>query len=450
MLTLPEARARILDRARPLPAEDAAYLDAVGRVLAEDVLAPRQHPLADNSAMDGYAMRAADLVGASSSTPVTLPIAGESAAGRAFTDPVPPGACVRISTGGNLPPGADAVVPQEDTAPANPGCVAFLAAPAPGAHIRRAGEEFAPGDVLLPAGARLGPAAIGLLATCGLTRVRVHRRPRVAILSTGDELVAPDRAGERPDVLVDSNGPLLLAACQRAGAVVTRLDQRPDDPGAVAAWLTDALSDADVVLTTGGASVGPHDVIASAWQAAGVETLFWKVAMKPGKPLRFGVPDANRDLVPDANRDLVPDANRDLVPDANRDLVPDAAGGAAPLVFALPGNPLAVLTGLELFVEPVLSVLSGGPADTRLRVRLPLAEARPGGGRLHLVRADFVDAPQGPCAFVPPRQGSNMLREAAVRPLTCVIPPGEALQAGTLVEAFAAPDALAGRAVTVD
>ncbi len=257
----------------------------------------------------------------------------------------------------------------------------------------------------------MGPATLGLLGKAGLGRIRVHRRPRVCILGTGDELVDPADAVGRPEAVVDSNGAMLEAGCLEENAEVLCVERAPDSVEAVAAWLRGALERADVILTTGGASVGDHDVIAEAWEAAGIRTELWKVAMKPGKPVRFGRPSS----------------------------------GSA-LCFALPGNPLSALSGFDLFVRATLTELQGARWLPRPRLRLPANEPlRNKGSRRTYLRADLVATPEGPRIAIPPLQGSHMLRSAAALPLVAVLPEGPLeIPVGAPLDAFVVGEGLRG------
>jgi len=401
------ALARILECVLPLPPENIPTQDSLGRYLSRDVLAKRSQPFADNSAMDGYALRVADLVGASKENPIPLKRVGRIRAGDAPDVLAEPGEVVRIFTGALVPKWADAVVMQEQARvdSESDSRVLFLASARNGQNIRRAGEEYQPGDCLLAAGSRVREAGIGLLCGDGVTRVDVYGRPRVAVIGTGNELVAPEDADLSPQSVVDGNSPMLVAASRALGAEVVMMDRVGDEVDRVAGSLRRAIESAHVVLTTGGASVGEFDVIPEAWEAAGVETVFWKVAIKPGKPLRFGV--------------------------FRRENGPDT------LLFALPGNPLSALTNFELFVHPVLRGLSGGAMTRNARLNLPLAsDTRGARDRTWLVRAG-MSADGEPRVEVPSRQGSNMLREAARNSLVAQFVAGSPqLKEGSLVSAF--------------
>lgn len=316
MRTVDEHLAEILSMVGPLAPLDVPLGEAHGCLLAEDVAAPAPLPGFDNSAMDGYAVRCADLAGASPQTPVRLVVSGEVAAGEAPRLSVQPGLAARIFTGAMMPEGADAVIPQERVAVEGSEVVVH-AAPEPGACIRRAGEDLALGARALTAGTPLGAAQIGLLAAVGRGRVRVQPRPRFVVLSTGSEVREPGEPLE-PGQLYDANSHALAAAAREAGAVVYRVGAVPDDSYRFLDTLEDHLIRADAVLTSGGVSVGDHDVVKEALARVGTVS-FVQVAMQPGMPQGFGV----------------------VGPDA----VP---------LFALPGNPASALVSFEVFVRPAL------------------------------------------------------------------------------------------------
>ncbi|RKG90599.1 molybdopterin molybdenumtransferase MoeA [Corallococcus sp. CA049B] len=322
LLPVEEARARILELCTPLATEWVPGDDALGRALAEDVLTRRTLPPWDNSAMDGYAVQARDLAGP---LPVRLAVGETVFAGRRPTREVVPGTCARIMTGAPLPPGADAVVMRERTRPVptatsdEPDAVEVLEAVGPGNFIRPRGEDAKEGDVLLRRGTPLGIPELGLLWAQGQGTVPVPRRPRVAVLSTGDELC---RVDEPPgDGIVDINAPALALAVRRAGGVPTLLGIARDTRQAVQEALA-RTEGFDVVLTSAGVSVGDHDFVKDALEALGVEQRFWRVAIKPGKPLVVGQRGST-------------------------------------LFMGLPGNPTSSLVTFELFVRPALRRLLG-------------------------------------------------------------------------------------------
>jgi molybdopterin molybdotransferase len=323
LLAIDRALEIILEHAAPLDPEDVLAGDADGRYLAAPVIAAIDLPPFTNSAMDGYAVRAAD-------TPGTLHVAGESAAGRPFTAVVKAGQAITISTGAELPDGADAVIPIERVQPgADPGTIAVTAVEV-NANVRPRGGDVAAGVEILAAGTRLGPPQLAAAISAGRPRVSCGRRPRVAILTTGDEL-RPAGASLAPGQIYDSNSPMLAAALRRAGAEVTIVPAAADTPEATRVAFAAALEH-DVVISTGGVSVGPHDLVRGVGAELGVRELFWRVKMRPGKPLSFGTRDRT-------------------------------------LFFGVPGNPVSVLVCFELFVAPALAALQGAarprPAFTR-------------------------------------------------------------------------------------
>ncbi len=349
-LSVAEAQATILENARPLPPETVATIDAQDRVLAEPVASSRTLPPADCSAMDGYAVRRADLAGATSERPVRLPVAFEVAAGGAADRPLEPGSAARIFTGAAVPDGADAVVRQEDTR-AEADDVWVEIEPTPREHIRDAGEDIAVGDRVLEAGDRLRAPQLGLLASLGRSVVEVHQRPRVAVLSGGDELVEPDGdvSGGR---IVSSNSYTLAAQCREVGAEPMYLGIARDRPEDLERRLRAGL-DAHCLVSSAGVSVGDHDHVRPVLEKLGCRLVFWGVNMKPGFPLTFGRFEEGR----------------------------------GPLVFGLPGNPVSASVTFELFVRPVLLRLAG-----HRRIHRPVVRARLGEpltkkpGRLHFVR----------------------------------------------------------------
>jgi molybdopterin molybdotransferase len=315
LLTIDAALAAVLERAHPLPSELVPLEQASGRYLAEDLQARVDLPPFPSSAMDGYAVHAAD-------TPGRLPVAFRIAAGRPAPDELAAGEAMAIATGGMVPPGADAVIPVEYVVE-NENDVQIDAAAEAGRHVRPQGGDVRRGDVVLSAGLRLTPARIGALAAAGVDEVRCARRARAAVLTTGTELRA---VGERlePGQIYESNGPMLAALLADAGADVERLTPVADDPGAHRDAIARAL-ESDMAVTSGGVSVGPHDLVRGVARELGVDEVFWGVAMRPGKPLVFGVRGET-------------------------------------LVFGLPGNPVSALVGAELFVRPALLALHGDPS----------------------------------------------------------------------------------------
>ena len=312
LLSFEDALARILDRALPLPPERVRLEHAAGRVLAEPALSRTDLPPFPSSAMDGYAVRVSD-------TPGSLPIATRVAAGSPAAAPLPAGAAATIATGGAVPEGADAVVPVERAAESD-GRVDIPESANAGAHIRPRGGDVREGAVVVEPGVRLGAAQIGALAAAGIDEVSCSRRPRVAVLATGSELRAP---GDRlePGEIYESNRQMIAAVLESAGAEIELLPVVRDEESAHREALEQGLA-ADVLVSSGGVSVGPHDLVRRIAAELGVEEDFWGVAVKPGKPLSFGVRGST-------------------------------------LVFGLPGNPVSSLVGALLFVRPALLAQQG-------------------------------------------------------------------------------------------
>jgi molybdopterin molybdotransferase len=339
----------------PLAADAVSPERALGRFVAAAAIARTDLPPWDNSAMDGYALRAVDTAGASGSSPVALRVIGEVRAGEAPTIAVGPGSALRIATGAPLPAGADAVVPVELTTavdsrglPAGqtgreatgplPAGFTIQAPVAAGDSVRARGSDLRAGDTVLAVGSAMTPAAVALAAGAGIDQVVVHRRPRVAVLATGDE-IRP--AGERlgPAGIPDANGPGLRALVTAAGAEPLDLGIARDRLQDVESRLRHAIGEVDVVIVSGGVSVGPYDVVRSAFEAIGRVDL-WRVAVQPGKPFAFG---------------LAVRAGAD-------ESAPGAETRPPVLLFGLPGNPVSTAVTFELFVRPALRRLSGGPA----------------------------------------------------------------------------------------
>lgn len=405
MLTVAEARARILEHFMPLAAERVPLEQARGRVLAEEIRADEDLPPFANSSMDGYAVRVADVAFATSASPVTLRVAGDIPAGASLPPALVPGTAMRIMTGAPVPAGADAIVPVEETddprgarhhseAAPLPAAVKILKAPTPGANVRPAGQDVSRGQVVLAAGTPLRPAALGVLAALGHPAVSVHRRPRVALLSTGDELVRADET-PRPGQIRDANGYALAAAIEQFGGEVLRLGIARDRLDEVLDKLRQAAAaGADLILSSAGVSVGAYDVVKAAVETDGALT-FWRVKMRPGKPLAFG-------------------------------RVRRADGGAVPFI-GLPGNPVSALVGMEVFVRPVLLKLAGHRRFERITLEARLAEPVQTDGRETYLRVTLEPGADGVyLAHTTGHQGSNIITSLVKADGLLIVPAGAA------------------------
>ena len=386
-LTVEEAQTTILGLTHPLGAETLSASQAANRVLAESIDSGRRQPPNDCSAMDGYAVRVADLRGASAESPVALPVVFEVAAGGHAARPIKAGEAARIFTGAPLPAGADAVVRQEDTRVADAD-VEILVSPRSRENVRDAGEDFDVGDRLIEAGAVLGAAHLGVLASIGRSVVSVHQRPTVAILSGGNELVEPDRPADSGQI-VSSNSYTLAAQCREVGAEPLYLGIAEDRPEAIEAKLCAGLR-ADVIVTSAGVSVGDHDHVRGVLERLGCKLHFWGVLMKPGYPLVFGVIEST-----------------------------------GTLVFGLPGNPVSAAVTFEQFVRPALRKMIGHRSLFRPVVRARLTEKMTkNAGRLHFVRVALESRDDGLHATPTGNQSSGVLT-SLIRGVGLVIFPAE-------------------------
>jgi len=386
LLPVDAARAAVLRSVRPLAVEEVPVVDALGRVLAADVIALADVPPFRNSAMDGFAVAA----GAAGRR---LPISGESRAGAPSPVPLAAGSALRISTGAALPDGADAVVMVERTVEHPDGTVTIDAESAAGDNVRDAGEDIRAGTVAVPAGTPLGPAALGVAVTAGVATVRCARQPRVALLATGDELVEPG-APLPPGGIHDSNAVALAGYVEQAGGVVVSRARVADTAEATRAAVFAALQDADVLISTGGVSVGAHDHVKQALTEAGVDERFWRVALRPGKPTWFGTRGEQ-------------------------------------LVFGLPGNPVSSVVTFLLFARPALRALQGAPTAVPRRsatLTVPIARHT---SRDEMVRVTLDGeraTPTGP-------QGSHVMTSMLLADGLALIPMGAGeLPAGTQVD----------------
>jgi len=394
LLSVEDALARVLDDVRVLGPEQVALAQAPGRTLAHDLAAALTNPPFDASAMDGYAVRAEDLSG---NTP-TLRVVGESAAGWPYAGSVRPGEAVRIFTGAALPDGADTIVIQENTL-ADPESVRILEAPRKGANVRWRGSDFHEGEAVLTAGTRLIPRHVLLAASAGHAMLAVVRKPVVAILSTGDELVEPS---DRPMAgqIVASNAYGLAAMIVAAGGEPRSIGIARDDAEDLAHKFQEAAG-ADILVTTGGASVGDHDLVRPSLEAWGASLNFYKIAMRPGKPVFFGTRGSTR-------------------------------------LLGLPGNPLSMMIAARIFLVPLLARLLGrtdklAPVPAKLTVALPA-----NGPRTHYMRARLDTSAHEPLVAPLGGQDSAFVRALVEANCLAIIPANApALPAGSTIDVLA-------------
>lgn len=393
MRPLPDAQRQVLETVPALPAVPTPLADCLGLVLVEDIAAGHDIPPFDNSAMDGYAVRARDVA----STPADLSVVEDVPAGSVPTRSVAAGEAIKIMTGAPLPPGADAVVRVEDTKPGD-GVVTVLTGAPAGTSVRRAGGDIAAGTTVAPAGIRLGANHLGVLASVGAARPLVYRRPVVAVLSTGDEVVPYQTQQLRPGQIRGTNGLVLAAALTELGAVVLDLGIVGDDEQQLRAAIGRGADEADAVVTSGGVSMGEYDLVkAVLTQLGGVE--FWQVAMQPGKPFAFGMIEGTP-------------------------------------FFGLPGNPVSVFVAFEQFVRPALLQMMGSLALFRPRLRGILDEdVHTNPEKTVFVRVAITWNGDTPHAQPSGGQDSNVLSALASADGLAVIPAGISdVPAGSSVE----------------
>jgi molybdopterin molybdotransferase len=395
LLPVSDARQRMLQNIDVTPVEQVCLTRSAGRVLAADIIASRTQPPFHTSAMDGYAVRARDVTPA----PVTLDVVGVSVAGKRFDGAVNPGQAVRIFTGAPLPDGADTIIIQENVGTiVDDGPVVVTESAESGRFIRPAGLDFHEGDVLLANRTALTPPQTALAAAAGLSELQVRRRPSVALLSTGDELVEPGRPCG-PDQIVSSNVYGVAAMLEQAGASATHLGVAPDDPEDIAARLQSALDQGvDIIVTTGGASVGDHDHMQAVLANLGADMAFWKIAMRPGKPMMYGRIGSTQ-------------------------------------ILGLPGNPVSSIVCARLFAVPLIRAMLSLDAAERPHHAILTDDMPANGNREDYVRSVFSQSDDGRSRVTPfGKQDSSMLATLAranaliIRPIDAV-----AIKAGDAV-----------------
>jgi molybdopterin molybdotransferase len=391
----PEAVRLVLENTHRLPAENVPLVEARGLALAEDVRARFNSPPFDNSAVDGYAVRSDDAEAGR-----TFRVVDEAPAGRPATKSVGEGEAIKIFTGGVIPGGADAVVMVENTSGWGEEFELKKAA-SPGQNVRGSGEDVREGDVILSAGTEIGPPEIALAATQGYGSLPVYRRAEVVVLSTGTELVEPGERELEPGEIYDSNSFAMIAQAEEVGARARRVSAASDDAEVLRDAVKEALETADVVVTSGGVSVGEKDLVKGTMLELGVEQVFWGVKFKPGKPLFFGVRE-----------------------------------GAS--VFGLPGNPVSAMVCFELFVRPALVKMMGREDKGRPRIQVYFEEdVRNNFGRMHAMRVSLQQTEKGWLARSVGAQGSGLVSSLTKADALALIgPESEGVRAGEPVEAI--------------
>jgi molybdenum cofactor synthesis domain-containing protein len=395
LIAFPEAERLVLESTRRLAAEQVPLVEARGLALAEDLRARFDSPPFDNSAVDGYAVRSADAEAGR-----TFRVVDEAPAGRPATRSVGEGEAIKVFTGGVIPDGADAVVMVENTSGWGEEFELRKAATA-GQNVRRSGEDVREGDIILEEGTRVGPPEIALAATQGFGRLPVYRRPVVVVLSTGSELVEPGARDLAPGEIYDSNSFALMAQAREVGAEARRISAASDDTGPIRDAVREALETADVVITSGGVSVGERDLVKGTMLDLGVEQVFWGVRFKPGKPLFFGV-----------------------------------RGGVS--LFGLPGNPVSAMVCFELFVRPALLRMMGREDGKRQRIQVYFDEdVKNHFGRMHAMRVRLARTERGWLARSAGAQGSGLVSSLTrADALALIGPESGGARAGEPIEAI--------------
>jgi molybdopterin molybdotransferase len=395
LIEYPEAVRLVLENTRRLPAEDVPLVESQGLALAKDVRARFDSPPFDNSAVDGYAVRSADAEAGRA-----FRVVDEAPAGRPAAKSVREGEAIKIFTGGVIPEGADAVVMVENTTGWGERFELKKAA-SPGQNVRGSGEDVRGGDVILKKGAEVGPPEIALAATQGYGGLPVYRRPKVVVLSTGTELVEPGTRDLSPGEIYDSNSFAVIAQARELGAEARRISAASDDPDLIRDALSEALGTADVVVTSGGVSVGEKDLVKGTMLELGVQQVFWGVKFKPGKPLFFGVRGDVR-------------------------------------LFGLPGNPVSAMVCFELFVRPALMRMMGREDKKRPHIDVYFQEdVKNNFGRMHAMRVSLERTEKGWLARSVGAQGSGLVSSLTKADALALIgPDSEGARAGEPVEAI--------------
>lgn len=408
LIELDRARGLVIELATVLPAEDVALEDALGRTLAKDVTSVESVPGFDNSAMDGFAVRASDTAGASASAPALMRTVDESSAGHPARHGMNAGEAIAISTGAMLPEGADAVVRIEDVRRRDAE-IEVSTQVKPGAEVRRAGEDIRAGEVALRAGTQIGPFELGVLASIGCARVHCFRRPSLRVLTTGDELLDPSEPLRTAGVR-NTNAYTVPALARLAGAEVVGVQAVGDEQAATRVAVAEALQ-CDIAVICGGVSVGAHDHVRPALRGAGAREVFWGVALRPGKPTWFGTCDSR-------------------------------AGERRTLVFGLPGNPVSAIVTFLLFVRPAVRRLCGAdPFGERLTATLDEDYRKPP-GRAHAIRCRLRLCDDGWHARPTGPQGSHVLRSMLGAEALAIVPAAsDGLPAGERIEVELLPQA---------
>jgi len=401
MLTITEALKVIRKNLPPRRTVQVSVTEALNRMLAEEITSPEDSPAFDNSAMDGFAVRWEDVKEATPENPVLLKIIGESRAGIPYQRQVSAGEAVRINTGAVIPKGADVVIPVEDTRLEGE-MVTVLTVQKQWQHVRFRGEEFRKGELLLEAGTKIAPQHVGLLISVGIQQVSVFKSPQIALFTTGSELIAPEEKVLAEGQIRDSNRYMLQAAISLVGGELIVSSKLPDDPQQTVQALRQAGEQADIVLLTGGVSVGPHDHVKAAAEAVGFQPLFWKVAQKPGKPLFV-------------------------------------AKKQDTLLFGLPGNPVSTFMCFLTYVYPTIRYFNGQ------EFALPVLTAQAGQTienrmkRDHLMRVRLKWGESDLQVFPLPRQGSHMLTTLTAAEGFVIVGAGEMISFGDPVRVYPFP-----------